>query len=180
MSELDAYRTLRKFFLDHDDEYDYLVLCPDDLIVTDFCFRMLLSNVEDHGFPVHAGVCNVSWQERDLFSPCMKLPDEENGYQWMTRDALRTADTLLKVKFDALAMCFIRRDVVEKIKLEGDELGGRMDVQFAKDCDSFDIPMYVDTRAVMLHLKNRKGDGTLENCGIGIYPPAKVFQAAKS
>lgn len=175
MGERDAYITLRNFFLKH-NEYTHMAISPDDLIVTRHDFEILLDDIRRYDFPVISGICNVSYQLQDMFTPCIELPDENIGYVWLSLEEINNINGIIPVKFDAFACSIIRRDIVKKIIIEGDHLGGRMDLQFARDCDRLDIPLYVDTRAKMFHLRNRLGNGNLENCGQTDKPPTIIFE----
>lgn len=176
--ESDAYKIIQDYFLEHKEEYTHLIISPDDLVVTDKDYQALVKTIHDFGgpekIPVLAGVCNIhntpgyvtqlaicidhvihpQRRRRHYIWSDMRHPNwREKGY-----DKLR----LLEVKFSGFAFQFIRRDIVEKIGLQGDlQYNGfyrdaqdcSFDVIFSWMCLENNIPLYVNPQVKMLHLR---------------------------
>jgi hypothetical protein len=178
--EKTAYKLLRDFFLEH-NEYTHMVICPDDLIVTKEVFKILSDDQTVFNYPVLAGICNLSWQQMDTYSCCRKV----SGFQFLTEKELtemrvRSNDPqlILHMGHEAFACSWMRRDVVEKIPLEGMNEGHHFDWAFSIACRKYGVMIHVDTSARMLHLKNRLGNGLLENSGVGIKAPTTIYEKA--
>jgi hypothetical protein len=175
--EKTAYKLLRDFFLEH-EEYSHMVICPDDLVVTRDVFKSLLNNTIVLDYPVLAGMCNLSWQQMDTYSFCKKI----SGFKFVTEKDLpevraeQNNSVILRVGHEAFACSWIRRDIVEKIELNGLNEGHHFDWAFSIECAKRNIPLHVDITAKLLHLKNRLGNGLLENSGIGIKQPTTSYE----
>lgn len=170
--ELEAYTILRDYFLDH-KEFDYLALVPDDLIVSQIHYDALVKDIEDlHNPQVISGVCNYDLTEGQETRLCITIDKMPNGgrkhrpYAWAD---LRNKDHpvphgIIPVKFSGFPFMFVRRDVVEKIPFEGDiqwnfELlpgtqSQSFDLGFCILCEQAGIPVLVDTRVLMIHMKS--------------------------
>jgi hypothetical protein len=186
--EASAYRRLRNFFLYH-KEYTHFVICPDDLIVTPEVFEGLRRDMEEQDFPVLAGLCNLNYQDLAkpvvTYSCCLSV----SGLQFITSEYLKTHSGFQKMGHEAFACTWVRRDVLEKIPLNGlnfarmfnedgwMEVEGRsFDWAFSIDCAKHGIPIHVDLDQKMIHLANRLGNGLLEKCGIGLYRSKFVYE----
>lgn len=170
--ELEAYTILRDYFLDHQAEFDYLALVPDDLIVNQSHYDALVKDIEDlHNPPVISGICNydlTEGQETRLCITIHKMPNMKRGQRPYAWADLRNKDHpvpvgIIPVKFSGFPFMFIRRDVVEQIPFEGDiqwnfELlpgtqSQSFDLAFCYLCEQAGIPVLVDTRVLSLHMK---------------------------
>lgn len=171
-TEQKAYETLRNFFLEH-KEYTHMVICPDDLIVHQTDLEALMETIDSRYWPIVSGVCNVDLgKNKNKLSITENLPHpsrwmKKDGkvirwgyrwYQWYEKD--KTPKGCFRVPHTGFAAQFIRRDVVEKIMFMDDSkynddghLGGGVDVMFSNACEWADIPLMVDTRVKMLHLR---------------------------
>lgn len=158
--EYTAYKYIRMFFLKH-EEYTHLCIIPDDLIVKREQFNKLKEGIQDHF--IFSGVCNTDYHRQDV------LACRQNGKNLSATDQ----NGIQKVEFEGFSCCFIRRDVVEKIVLDGE---GGFDNILAKECRELDIPMYVDTTVKLLHLAGRSGIAVLEHSGIGLRQPRIVYE----
>jgi hypothetical protein len=164
-NEKDAYQIIRDFFL-ASPEYDYLCICPDDLIVTPRDYEILTKDIEEFDFPVLAGICNMTYDSKEYLTASVLDP-----HRRFTHEELFSGEPIKQVEFDGFAFSFIRRDVAEEIEFKGES---RFDYQFALECNNLKIPMHVDVRANMTHLANRIG--THENMQLGKKEPLIRFQ----
>jgi hypothetical protein len=146
-----------------------MIICPDDMIPTVSDYELLLKDIEDFDFPVIAGITTINYQSKEYVAAI-----ELDPHQRFTNEELLNGKPIKQVEYDGFAFSFIQRDIVKKIEFHGDEDGGRLDYAFAKECYDHYIPMFVDTRARMIHLANRIG--THENMGLGIKEPMIRFQ----
>lgn len=169
--EKQAYKHLYDYFMDHSN-YTHMVILPDDLIVKAWQFRILRFDAIYNNLPVVAGVFNRNWQDRNLWSCVVK---GRNPPAWMTlkeiEEAAEKKGDILEVRQDYFGCTFIRRDIVKEIgEFHGTPHSG-FDHGFSLDCAKHLVPMWCDTRVQLLHLANRKGDGTQEYCGLGKCTP---------
>ena len=172
--EKEAYSIIKRWFLGH-KEYDYLCICPDDLVVTNKVFQQLKNKVEETKLPVLAGICNLSWNELDRCSFCMNV----SGFNFVDNETLpliehMAKDGVLQVGHEGFACSFISRDVMQKVSFEGvnEDKSAHFDWSFSLECTRFNIPIHVYLDAKMIHLRDRLGKGVYENWGRGIKPPA--------
>lgn len=176
-NEKQAYKFLRDYFMDH-PEYTHMVILPDDLIILPIQFERLRGNASK--YPVLGGFFNRNWQDRNLWS-C--IVEGRNPPAWMTLGEIEQEvfahgdNPILPVRQDYFGCTFIRRDVVEKVgEFHAFTPGASgYDYAFSLDCAKHQIPMYCDTRVQLLHLANRKGDGTQEHCGLMKCSPYCMF-----
>lgn len=160
--EFYAYRALRNWFLEH-KEYTHMILLIDDVLATQKDFDILYSDVMSMDLPVLAATCNVTYQRLDELSPTMDVMPDLNNYPFVTRAEvakfIEKGEYIKQVKFEGFALTFIRRDVLEQIEFSGIN---STDLYFAIDCDKKNIPVYVDFRVNVFHLKWRMGIGVYE------------------
>lgn len=175
--EKEAYKIIRDFFLEH-KEYTHCVICPDDLVVTDKVFQKLKSEVERTRLPVLAGICNLSWNELNRCSFCMNV----SGFNFVDKETLPllepiTKHDILQVGHEGFACTFISREVMEEVSFEGmnEDKDAHFDWAFSLECARLGIPLHVYLDAKIIHLKDRRGIGVMENWGVGIKPPATLF-----
>jgi len=177
-----AHQIGLKYFFDH-PEYDYYVISTDDALGTPHHIRLLLEDEEQHKFPVVSGWCSIDPQKNGLASltiePCH--PDvlkyrkvKPYGYKFVTiKDVLvgKYGFPFIKAWFNANALNLVRRETLKKVayhpfKLQHDGhcitketkkkgRGVMFDIQFAFDCAKNNIPIMVDTRIFLLHVRTR-------------------------
>ena len=199
-----AYNLLRDWFLDH-EEYTHMVICPDDLIIEKEHVDTLIADLKEYDFPVLAGVCNVDMaKNKDYLCITENLPHPQRVvperkqigwrfYAWVHKDTKFPAP-IVQVPFSGFACQFIRRDIVKKYHFADDAkyngtpelITGAIDVMFSNVCAIERIPLMIDTRVRMKHLKGGQrffdiilGDGELR-----FYHPRKdsfekVYEEAK-
>jgi hypothetical protein len=178
-----AYHLIRKFFLQY-KRYTHLVIVPDDLIIDRVQYEELRATVENNQdkYPILSGTCNHNWNDRDHLITCKELPDgDAESYNWMPvaeADSYKD-DPIQQVGFDGFSCSFIRRDVVEKISIEGFKKQMAYDRQFAIDCKALDIPIHVDTSIRFEHLGMRTGHMKFEHWGVGFKEPRFVVEVTR-
>jgi hypothetical protein len=175
-NETDAYTVMEKWFLNH-SKADYLVICPDDLVVQQKNYDALVKTIVDNGgpekIPVLSGVCNLHNVPGQGTILCISVDSvihpqrrrrhwiwvDMRSHEWLNDYSKRT---LLPVKFSGFGCQFIRRDIVEKIGLHGDLRYNEwhrvaqdysFDVIFCWLCHENNIPIYVNPQVRMLHLR---------------------------
>jgi hypothetical protein len=175
-----AYEIMRKTFLLR-NEYSYLAILPDDLIVTREQYIMLYNDLVANDYTVLSGWCNLDTTEEHnkLSNICIDtLPPTPPHAS--TLDKFKFADVfelddlqkegwrIIPVKFAGFPLTFIRRDVVAKVPFR-DDFGCCHDSTFALDLEEKGIEQFVDLRIAMTHLKLKEGD--YEKMQVGIKKP---------
>ena len=164
-----AYPRLRSFFLDH-TEYTHLILAPDDLIVKRSHMKQLCNDILESDYPVISGMCNVDTKNlKDFVAVSKNLPltrylENQRHYDWYSRkeilDLAAKMGPIVQVPFAGTPLMAIRRDIIEKIDFEPDGNhnenpgnGHSQDLMFCNNCHKNNIPIMVDTRIDMMHLR---------------------------
>jgi len=173
MDEFNAYEKARNFFLEH-QEYDYLVLATDDIVVKPEHVIQLESDLTLKNYEVLSGIMNVDQPEymkpegRLNITYSLALKDKKlRSYEWMCRRDLPEIN-IFQVKFSGFPLMAIRRDVVESTHFSADgvfkghavNMGASLDFVFCWFCHENNIPIFVDKRIDMEHLR---GEGVLKN-----------------
>jgi len=162
-----AYKIMRNFFLEH-EEYDYLVLATDDIVVKPEHIIQLTRDLEKRAPAVLSGVMNVDLDDQVFVNLCMSLPMKhrrQRKYPWMTRREVFVEEDIFQVAFSGFPLMAIRRDVVKKLPFDADKVfegmagdkGASLDFVFCQYCMDRDIPILVDKRIDMLHLRTKGG-----------------------
>ncbi len=169
--ELDACLRMQRYFLKH-PEYTHLIVIPDDLIVKQYDLTRLLVALHRHDYAVLSGICNVdnSPETKGKYNICdlQHLPTADpvmRQYVWMSnRSKLVRKGQPFRVSYMGFAMVAIRRDIVERLPFRSD---GHccLDTMFCWDCAQLKIPIYVDPKINMYHMKI--ADGEYQNFGVG-------------
>jgi hypothetical protein len=176
MVEKFAYETIYDVFMSHKEEYGWLVIWPDDLIVWPTQFEQLMADAKTGKYQVIGGCFNQSWQDKEhkLWSVVVEHPN----HKWLTEPEIDDyvkqkggGDPIIKVALDYFGCTFIHRKVLEKIGGFKGVPNTSFDYGFSLDCMKYGIDMYIDTRVRMLHLSSRKGVGQMECSGLGIKSP---------
>lgn len=187
-----AYSIIKDYFLNYTNA-DYLIIAPDDLMVGDYHHQQLVETIEKYGkenMPVLSGVCNVHNIPGYItqLAICIDRPispqRRHRNYKWAD---LRHQDfrkrylnmDRVEVKFAGFPFMFIRRDIVERVGLDADlsynpnhrvREGYSIDVVFCHHCLEQNIPIYVNPKVQMLHLR---GSNNADYPGI---EPIKVYK----
>jgi len=162
-----AYRDMRKFFLDH-TEYTHLVLATDDIVIKPQHIQQLKRDLVQFDYPVVSGIMNVDLDDKVFVNLSMSLPMKNRKlrqYCWMTRRELFVKDNVFQVAFSGFPLMSIRRDIVEKVPFDADKVfegkpptnGASLDFVFCWYCQEKDIPIMVDKRIDLLHLRTKGG-----------------------
>jgi len=178
----------QKFFLEN-KEYTHFVYLSPDLVISKSQFNELKKEVENWDYEVYGPVCNVDQGKyKDKLACCNKLPSikyEFRNYRWVQEEArqyfLTHGIKHHTVKFNGLVFCFIKREILEKytfstLPFETDEKpiwekrgGYACDLAFCHYCDKEHIPLMVDLRMKLTHLRY---PGILQ---VGKKPPKIIF-----
>ena len=164
--EYDAYKFAREYFLSH-KEYDYFLIATDDIVVKPEHIRQIKADLKIHKFPVISGMMNVDQQEYmddwGNLNICYELGLKDRRlreYQWIKRNGLPKED-IFEVKFAGFGLTAIRRDIVEMFEFNSDGIfrgtgvsfGASLDFVFCWNCYEKGVPVYVDQRIDMKHLR---------------------------
>jgi hypothetical protein len=183
----DAYMFMMDYYLQH-PEYDYLCILPDDLLVTQKDVDILSEDIRDLMCPVISGYCNMDARRTDLTNICVdKVVDPERTrarHDWLPTDSpLLQGKKPFRVKFSGFPLMMIRNDILNKIPFRIVRGGRFADALFCYDCHLHDIPILVDPRVKMEHLKHaldsRFGENDL-NIFTGIKKPYYYLQSNQS
>ena len=168
--EWTAYQKIRNYFLEN-KEYTHLAICPDDLLITQKDINILKKDIYTYNFPVICGICNVE-PEDEYLAICESMPIiGEHKFNFMKRKDIK--DVIFRVDHAGFPLQIIRRDIVEKFDFDSESsiIGsdpdaiGNLDLMFSHKCKENNIPIMIDSRADMLHLRRS---------GIPIFDDPKV------
>lgn len=170
---LDAYQDARKYFLDH-TEYTHLVVCPDDLEVTQPALDQLVADIEKYRLPVISGMCNMDENQPETYNiQALGISYEENHppmykHSWIKKDVL-PKDMIFEVGFAGFGCEFIERDIMESVSFRGaaDDGQSNMDWQFTRECVNLGYKIFVDQRVNLWHRRTEQ------------WAEAKAFKAGK-
>lgn len=165
--EYPAYKVLRDFFLEH-KEYTHLVLATDDIIVRPDHVIQLINDLLEKDYPILCGMMNVDQYEYQLPEGNLNISFEIalkekklRHYNWIRRFEIPT-DDIFQVKFNGFALMAIKREIIEKYVFACDgvfkpdgktESGASVDLVFCWYCHENNIPIFVDKRIDMKHLR---------------------------
>lgn len=160
-TEWTAYQQMRKYFLQH-KEYTHLVLATDDIVVLPDHVDMLQDALESNDYPVLSGMMNVEQSDTENVNLTITLPTKNRKgrtYQWLRRSDL--PDGIFPVGFSGFPLMALRRDVVEAYDFPADRVfeglapdrGASLDLVFCHWCQENNIPIMVDKRIDMKHLR---------------------------
>lgn len=161
------YQTLKDEFLKlvDDEEYQYLALLPDDLVINKAGVDKLAANVASNPkkYEIMMGNCNV-----EIGSPYVavtknlpSLDRKKRVYNWYTKKLL-LGKGIVPVKHSGTPLCILNRELITSgiISLKNDKewnpdtlVGTSEDVVLSWDAYTHGIPIYVDTDVMFLHLK---------------------------
>jgi len=156
-----AYQQMRNYFLEH-EEYTHLVLATDDIVVLPEHVDMLQDVLERNDYPVLSGMMNVEQSDTEIVNLTILLPSKDRkirAYQSLKRSEL--PDDIFRVGFSGFPLMAIRRDIIERYDFPADRIfeglspdrGASLDLVFCHWCNDNDIPIRVDKRIDMKHLR---------------------------
>lgn len=166
-TEYDAYFEIRKYFLEH-PEYTHLVLGTDDIVILPDHVRQLQKDLLEKDYPILCGMMNVDQIEYQQNSGNLNISYELalkekklRHYNWVRRFELPDKD-IFQVKFNGFALMAIKRDVIERYEFACDGVfkpdgktksGASVDFVFCWYCHEHQIPIFIDKRIDMMHLR---------------------------
>ena len=131
-------------FRENIEEYDYIVMVTNDVIVKQEHVDQLIRDIEILDNPsIVCGAFNVDLNENAMKINVSKTLD----YDWMSI----ISKGIEKVKFAGLPLMAIRKDIFKRYEWTGSHFAG--DLRFCKWLDKNDIPIYCNTDNRMLHLR---------------------------
>lgn len=149
--EVDAYQTLRNYFLEH-KEYTHLVICPDDLVIDYDSFMILKRDVEEYDFSNLAGIANIDESQPNVY--CCKplgidITQNSKG-SFYTKDTI--PEEVFEAGFTGFACQWINRELMEKLSFTGGCNNGEgcMDFKFTEEIGE---PQMVEPRAFFYHMR---------------------------
>lgn len=155
--ELEAYKKAREFFLKAPKHYEYFCIVPDDLILNEEAFNILLKEVQSQNYKVISGICNVSCQNHqylDMAAATITEMPTATRIKWVTFTESEKFDKpIKKVIFAGFPVTFIHRSVMEKIDFTRNNPINSLDLELAYALEEEGIDQYVHFGSKFLHLK---------------------------
>lgn len=197
LTQTQSYALIRDYFLTH-KQYTHLVMLPDDLLAEYSHFVSLQGRVMETDHPVLSGICNAYCRtEAEIATKtdvCVDKPlardRRERVINVDDRHSLKRG--IIRVKYVGLSLIFIRRDVVERFPFEGDlkyqdirrvrpylRYNMNSDAMFCNNCIDRDIPIMVDTRIFMFHLRIVQVPDVIKRLGYDMTGVDKILVGQK-
>lgn len=168
-TEVAAYREIRKFFLDH-KEYTHLAILADDCTIEDDQVQRIIDDIKQYDYSVMSAICNVNKDDFMFYAitPLDNVPSPDwnrRVFNYYDKVELQHEENIFQVGFVGFSFTVIRRDIVEQYEFMGDhvslkvpyEEGKSLDVMFCAWCHVTGIPIFVDKRAKLVHLRGYTG-----------------------
>jgi hypothetical protein len=156
-----AYQHIKSEFMK--GNWEYLVLASDDIVVKPEDIIQLECDLTQHKPMVLGGMMNV--EEHDYPDGDLAISHELLiwcGMRWLKSKDL-PKENIFKVLFNGFSLLAIRRDIVENFEFTADcymrdkkadkAFGANYDLVFCFWCKKNGIPIYVDKRIHMKHLR---------------------------
>jgi hypothetical protein len=181
--EQDAYRLLQEYFMDH-EQYNYMVIAPDDLVLNRDGFDRLVWDLEQYRYPALAGVCNFSYHDRTRYTcgPSINGGPQTHTLESLQKEIEKQNSDIITVGMEGFSCLFIHREVFENNPkaIKGMPFSS-MDWGFAHSCYWDKVTIRVDTQVQFEHLANRANQPgskavVFENFYRGIKKPKMVFE----
>ena len=159
-NQKEAYAEGREFFLQH-EEYDYIVICADDLVIQPEDLETLLKDVQEFKFKQLDGICPLD-ETMPEFYACQPLGCDVSGNQpqmgygcWYMKETIPD-DTYLRVGHSGAVCRVIERELFTKLTFTGgnDTKDGWFDFGMTKEMNELKVPIMVNTTVLMEHLRN--------------------------
>lgn len=167
-----AYQNAKKYFLNSD--YTHLVVCPDDLEVTNEAIEQLMEDVKKYDYPIIAGMCNIDESQPNTYNIQRVGCDYSINHPRVNKGAWYETDNLpneniFEVGFAGFACEMISREVMEKVSFFGSSNNGEsnMDWQFTRECNKLGIKIMIDKRVNLYHRRMEQ------------YHEAKLFKSGQ-
>lgn len=182
--EIEAYRRIRNYFLNSPKKYDYLLLIPDDLILNQEGFDLLLQELDspsldmtvyDNRYPVLSGICNFSNVNPVMKNTVAASIHSVTGKHLLTFDQLaEIKDNVIRVSYTGFMCELIHRSVVEEIEFQsGQDLNLGIDMMFSNACVKRFIPQFILKTARFTHLKGLNAG--IDTLLVGKVKPSIIF-----
>jgi hypothetical protein len=174
--EPEAYEAIRDFFIQSRKDYDYLCIIPDDLVVHQEGFQILVEDLNKYKPQILSGVCNLDADTMKEFY-AVRI-DRKDPFLYKAHKKQHFPNTRYQLVFTAGFACmFVSKQVVEKVPFRqfSPTFESAIDQAFAEDCLAKRIPTLVDWAAEFEHLEYRLGHGQLENFYKGHREPYQLF-----
>lgn len=151
------------------DEYDYIIMASTDLLVKQENLDILLRDIEETGYRVIGGICNVDrFKRKDELAACMKTIDFGlRDYEWIERGEYTG---IKRVKHNGMVMLAIHKDIFKSFKFYRPGKYVSLDIRFSKWCDDNNIGIYTNFDNEMLHF-HKEGKLTA-----GLVKPELIFR----
>jgi len=183
---------MQNYFLDH-NEYDYLCILPDDLIVSGESVKIIFNDVllNQKVAKVLSGHCNLSMLDgrpNICLMPHVLDIDRSKRGNYVFPNSVEQAragtngKNLVRAGFAGFALMMIHRDVLCTIRIETDARANNLDYGCCVDlvlcywCHVQSIPVYVDLRASMIHKKISDKEVHF-SFAVGKKPAETIFEA---
>ena len=163
--EKPAYQKGREFFISH-DEYDYIVICPDDIIINRESFNVLKVTVEMLEMSNLCGVAMVDETSRAYACKPIGVPFDAQSFgsyyysphMNKRKFELLPKNEVLEVGYTGFMIQFIRRDLLNHLSFEGGCQNGTgcMDIKQSQEMQKLKLPYLVHTGAFFTHLRRRQ------------------------
>lgn len=177
--EIDAYTKARQFFLNSAENYDYLVILPDDLVINEEGLDNILEELENPSintkqYDVLSGICNLSFVNRQQ-AECIAamgatIPTKDNmtsidiwDHMIKYKDLDMRPENIIECKFIGFSLYFIHKNVVKNIPFRNDNAdqpNEGIDSFFCQDLHSYGYKQYIDKRSSFVHLKGLSAQST--------------------
>lgn len=159
-TEKQAFQRLHLFIDFHWKEYTHLVLFENDIIVRPDDFRQLICDIEEYPFlDIISGVMNVDMDENKDYLACTTdLPNLQypRVMHWIPKENMsigihrirHAGFSLVAIKTKMLFHNWILKGFDKNTEGDIDA-----DLYFSHECAKANIPMYVDSRICLTHLR---------------------------
>lgn len=170
--EINAYRTIRNFFLSH-KEYTHLAIIPDDLLVNVAHIDKLVDDLTKNDYPVLSGISNFACTTKRFFNNMTAIEYgkidaleqlrktgrydyfkhimNRERYNEIKKQMENKPNRIIRVIMSSFPVTIIRRDIVEKLEFGMNLMG--VDTDFFQKCIKEGVPAYADLDVETLHLK---------------------------
>jgi len=161
-SEYKAYKRAREFFMEH-KEYTHLVIATDDIVVQPKHIELMQMRLENKDPPVFSGMMNVNQNDVEDRNICHTIGMKERRlrkYEWIKKSDI--TERYMNVEFAGFGLTAIRRDIVDGYPIfsadkvfqgEPPHRGASLDFVFCWHCKENNIPIAIDTKIDMKHLR---------------------------
>lgn len=158
----EAYSLARDWFLNH-QEYNSLIILPDDLLVKQESINQLIEDSEFYS--VISGYCNntageTTHVDSDIaigtLPPNPPLRGRYHEFRWNSlvtlENMVKVGPAIIPVLHQGFALTLLKRKIVQRIPFRTSE-GCCVDSCLSLDFDHRNIPQWVDLRVKSEHLK---------------------------